>query len=225
MLTLLRLIAAVTRRDLLLAFRRWSDVGTPLMFFIIVTALFPLALSPKSDVLQGIGPGVLWIGALLATLLSLNALYRSDVEDGSIEQIVIGPYPLPAVMLGKTLAHWLVSGVPLVLLAPILAVTYHLPANALRALALSLLIGTPTLSLLGSVGAALTASVRQSSGLLALMVIPLMLPVLILGARATSLAGSGDNVGGLLYLLGAALAVAATALPFVAAAAIRISID
>jgi heme exporter protein B len=224
-LSVLQPIAAVLGRDLQIAFRRWGDVGTPLIFFVIVATLFPLALSPKREILQGIGPGVLWIGALLSNLLSLNALYRADVEDGSMEQLMVGPYSLTAIMFGKTLAHWLVSGLPLVLLAPVLAVTYHLPAEGVWTLAVTLLIGTPTLSLLGSVGAALTAGVRQSGGLLALIVIPLMLPVLMFGARATALAGSGETVSGPLYLLGALLALALTLLPFATAAAIRISID
>jgi heme exporter protein B len=221
----LRLIVSVTWRDLQVAFRRWGDIGTPLMFFVIVATLFPLALSPKREVLQGIGPGVLWIAALLSTLLSLNALFRADVEDGSMEQLLIGPYPLPAIMFGKTFAHWLVSGLPLVLLAPLLAVSYHLPAGTLWALAVTLLLGTPTLSLLGATGAALTAGVRQSGGLLALLVLPLMLPVLMFGSRATALAGAGETISGPLYLLGALLVLAVTLLPFVAAVAIRISID
>ncbi|MGI9330036.1 MAG: heme exporter protein CcmB, partial [Gammaproteobacteria bacterium] len=192
---------AIIRRDLALGFSRWGDVASPLMFFAIVTALFPLALSPARAVLQNLGPGVLWIGALLAMLLALNALFRQDLEDGSMEQLVVGPHPLPLVMLAKAIAHWLLSGLPLVLLAPVLAVTYHLPADGVWALCATLLLGTPTLSLLGSVGAALTAGVRQSGGLLALLVLPLCLPVLMFGARATALAAEGEIISGPLYLL------------------------
>jgi heme exporter protein B len=218
-------MAAVVRRDLELGWRRWGDVASPLMFFAIVTALFPLALSPAREVLQSLGPGVLWIAALLAMLLSLNALFRQDLEDGSMEQLVIGPHALPLIMLAKAFAHWLLSGLPLVLLAPILAVTYHLNADGVVALCWTLILGTPTLSLLGSVGAALTAGVRQSGGLLALLVLPLCLPVLMFGARGTALAADGEMITGPLYLLGALLVLAATLVPATASAAIRISLD
>lgn len=219
------LMLAVATRDLNIAFRRWGDVVSSLSFFVIVTALFPLALSPKKEVLQGIGPGVLWIAALLSTLLSLNAMFRADLEDGSMEELVIGPHSLPAAMLGKTIAHWLVSGVPLIVLAPMLAVTYHLPGSQVLALTVTLLLGTPTLSLLGSIGAALTAGIRQTGGLLALLVMPLMLPVLMFGSRATDLAGSGESIAGPLYLLAAFLLLALSLVPLASAAAIRISID
>ena len=205
--------------------RRWGDLASPVVFFVMVTTLFPLALSPEREVLRTLGPAVLWIAALLATLLSLNALFRSDVDDGSMEQLVIGPHPLALVMLGKTIAHWLLSGLPLVLLAPLMSVTYHLPIEGAAALSLTLLLGTPTLSLLGSIGAALTAGVRQSGGLLAILVLPLMLPVLMFGARATELAIAGEDISGPLYLLGAFLALAVTAVPLASAAAIRISLD
>lgn len=220
-----RFFMAILRRELQIAFKRWSDLVSPLMFFVMVSSLFPLALSPQHDALRNIGPAVLWIAALLATLLSLNALFRADIEDGSMEQLVIGPHPLPLAILGKTVAHWILNGLPLVVLAPALAVTYYLPADGVRALCLTLLIGTPTLSLLGAAGAALTAGVRQTGGLLALLVLPLMLPVLMFGARATDLAGAGEQIAGPLYLLGALLLLALSLLPFAAAAAIRISLD
>lgn len=220
-----RYFLAIVRRELQVAFKRWGDLASPLMFFIIVVSLFPLALSPKHEVLRNLGPAVLWIAALLATLLSLNALFRADVEDGTMEQLVISPYPLPLAILGKTVAHWLLNGLPLVILAPVLAVAYYLPAEGVRALSLTLLLGTPTLSLLGAAGAALTASIRQTGGLLALLVLPLMLPVLMFGARATDLAGAGEQIAGPVYLLGALLLLALSLLPFAAAAAIRISLD
>ena len=160
-------LVSVARRDLQLAFRRWGDILSPLIFFALVASLFPLALSPRPETLRTLGPAVLWIAALLATLISTNALFRADVEDGSMEQLVVGPHPLPLIMLGKTIAHWIAFGLPLVALAPLLAVTYHLPPSGAAALCLTLLLGTPTLSLLGSIGAALTASVRQTGGLLA----------------------------------------------------------
>jgi heme exporter protein B len=216
---------AVIQRELQIAFQRLGDLASPLMFYVLVTALFPLALSPKREVLQNLGPAVLWIAALLALLLSMNVLFRTDIEDGSMEQLVIGPHSLPMIMLGKTIAHWLVSGLPLVLLAPLLAVTYYLPGQGVRALCLTLLIGTPTLSLLGSIGAALTAGIRQSGALLALLVLPLMLPVLMYGARATDLAARGEIIDGPLYLLSAFLVLSLTLVPLASAAAIRISLD
>lgn len=216
---------AVIQRELQIAFQRLGDLASPLIFYVLVTALFPLALSPKREVLQNLGPAVLWIAALLALLLSMNVLFRTDIEDGSMEQLVIGPHSLPMIMLGKTIAHWLVSGLPLVLLAPLLAVTYYLPGQGVRALCLTLLIGTPTLSLLGSIGAALTAGIRQSGALLALLVIPLMLPVLMYGARATDLAARGEIIDGPLYLLSAFLVLSLTLVPLASAAAIRISLD
>lgn len=220
-----KLFWVVLQRDLLVAMRRWSDICNPVIFFVLVVSLFPLALNPRAEFLRALAPGVLWIAALLAALLSLNQLFRADIEDGTMEQLLTLPYPLGLVILAKTLAHWLVTGLPVVVVAPLLAITYHLPADAIGILLLSLLIGTPTLSLLGSIGAALTAGLRQSGVLLALMVGPLMLPVLMLGARATDIALSGDDPTGPLYLLGALLALALSLAPPAAAMAIRISAD
>jgi heme exporter protein B len=218
-------LLAVIRRDLRIAFRRLPDLASPLMFFAIVITLFPLAISPEPAVLREIGPGVLWVAALLATLLALNTLFRSDFDDGSLEQLALSSHPLPLLIFGKILAHWLISGVPLVVLSPLLALSYDLSPNTLQVLALALLIGTPTLSLLGSIGAALTAGVHQAGGLLALLVLPLMLPVLVFGARATTLAATGQEPAGPLYLL-AALAVLALSLgPFATAAAVRVSLE
>lgn len=220
-----RLFVAVLRRDLLVAFRRPGDLLSPLMFFAIVSSLFPLALSPAQGILRQIAPAVLWVAALLSTLLSLNALYRSDIEDGTMEQLLIRAEPLPTVMLAKTFAQWLLTGAPLAMMAPVLGITYYLPAEAIATLGVTLLLGTPTLSLLGSVGAALTAGLRQASGLLALLVLPIMLPILMLGARATDVAASGDDPVGILYLLAAALFLAVALAPIAAAAAMRITLD
>jgi heme exporter protein B len=222
---MLRLFLAVVRRDLLVSFRRWGDVASPLMFFVIVATLFPLALSPAPETLKGIGPAVLWVAALLSNLLGLNGLYRSDLEDGTMEQLLIRPEPLPLIMLAKTAGHWIANAIPLAALAPILGITYYLPGEAIATLCATLIIGSPTLSLLGSVGAALTAGLRQASGLLALLVLPLMLPVLMFGARATDVAASGGDPAGLLYLLGAFFFLALSLAPFAAAAAIRITLD
>jgi heme exporter protein B len=222
---MLRLFTAIVRRDLQVAFRRWGDVASPLAFFAIVSALFPLALSPAQETLRVIGPAVLWVAALLSTLLSLNALYRTDIEDGSMEQMLIRPEPTVVVMLAKTTSHWLVSGAPLAALAPLLGITYYLPGDAIVTLCLTLLAGTPTLCLLGSIGAALTAGLRQAAGLLALLVLPLMLPILMFGARATDLAANGGDPVGLLYLMGALLFLGLSLAPIAAAAAIRITLD
>lgn len=222
---MLSLFIAVVRRDLQIAFRRWGDVASPLVFFAIVSALFPLALSPSQETLRVIGPAVLWVAALLSTLLSLNALYRTDIEDGTMEQFLIRPEPVAVVVLAKTLSHWLISGAPLVALAPLLGITYYLPGAAIATLCTTLLAGTPTLCLLGSIGAALTAGLRQAAGLLALLVLPLTLPVLMFGARATDVAANGGDPSGLLYLMGALLFLGLSLAPIAAAAAIRITVD
>ena len=224
-LGLLTLFWTIFARDLRVGLRRWTDASNSALFFLLVVTLFPLALSPKAEILRTIAPGVLWIAALLATLLSLHLLFRADLEDGTMEQLLTLPYPLGWMLLAKTIAHWMITGIPVVVMAPILAFTYHLPADALGVLAFSLLLGTPTLSLLGSIGAALTAGLRGAGVLLAFIVAPLMLPVLILGSRATDLALSGADPTGPLYLLGALLVLAVSLVPIVAAGAIRVSAD
>lgn len=224
-LGLLSLFRVVFVRDLRVGLRRWTDASNAGLFFILVVTLFPLALSPKAEVLRMIAPGVIWIAALLATLLSLHLLFRADLEDGTLEQLLTLPYPLGWMLLAKTLAHWIITGVPVIVMAPLLAITYHLPASGVGVLTLSLLLGTPALSLLGSIGAALTAGLRGAGVLLAFIVAPLMLPVLVLGARATDLALAGEEVTGPLYLLGALLVMAISLGPVMAAAALRISAD
>lgn len=216
---------AVLRRELRIAYRRRGDVATPLLFFTIVGALFPLALSPTQGTLRLIGPAVLWVAALLSTLMSLNGLFRADVDDGTMEQLLIRPEPLAVAMLAKSLSHWLMTGAPLAALAPLVGMAYYLPGNAIVVLCATLLAGTPTLCLLGSIGAALTAGLRQASGLLALLVVPLMLPVLIFGARATDLAAVGGDPAGVFYLLGAMFFLSLSLAPIAAAAAIRITLD
>lgn len=219
------LFRVVFQRDLQVGLRRWTDASNSALFFILVVTLFPLAVSPKADVLRMLAPGVIWIAALLATLLSLHLLFRADLEDGTLEQLLTLPYPLGWMLLAKTLAHWVMTGVPVIIMAPVLAITYHLPASAVGILTLSLLLGTPTLSLLGSIGAALTSGLRGAGVLLAFIVAPLMLPVLMLGARATDLALAGEDVTGPLYLLGAFLVLAVSLVPVATAGAIRISAD
>ncbi len=216
---------AVIKHDLAMAFRRWSDLAMPLVFFVIVCTLFPLALGQDKELLQAVGPGAIWVAALLATLLSLNTLFREDFDDGSLEQLALSEHPLSVLLLGKTAAHWLVAEVPLVLLAPLLALGFDIPAAGREALLLTLLIGTPTLSLLGSVGAALTAGLRRASGLLAVLILPLSVPVLIFGARSADLAARGQSIEGPLLLLGGITVLALTLTPFATAAAVRVTLD
>lgn len=222
---LFRLFGIILGRDLRVGLRRWTDATNSALFFILVVTLFPLALSPKADALRAIAPGVLWIAALLASLLSLHLLFRADLEDGTLEQLLLLPHPLGWMLLAKVTAHWLITGIPVVVVAPVLAITYHLPGRALGILTLTLLLGTPILSLMGSIGAALTAGLRGSGVLLAFIVAPLMLPVLILGARATDLALAGENPAGPIYLLGALLLLAVSLAPVIAAGAVRVSAD
>jgi heme exporter protein B len=222
MIAAFRLIIA---REFTLAFRRWSDVALPVVFFIIVCMLFPLAVGQDLTILREMGPGAIWVAALLATLLSLNTLYREDFDDGTLEQLALAEHPLTVLLLAKTVAHWLITELPLVLLAPVLAVGFSLSAEGIYGLVITLLIGTPALSLLGSVGAALTAGLRQASGLIALLLLPLTVPVLIFGARAADLAAGGEDISGPLYLLGGISMLALTLCPFATAAAVRVSLD
>lgn len=216
-------LLGTAKRDLLLVWKRPGDLLNPLFFFAMVCTLFPLAVGPSIEQLAFAGPGVLWVAALLAMLLSLNALFAGDFEDGSLEQLLVSPQPLVVLVLGKTIAHWLSSGLPLVLLSPLLAMTFRLPAATLPVLMASLVLGTVSLSLLGSVGAALTVGLRRGTALLSLLILPLAMPVLIFGARTVSLAIAGDVYSMGLFAL-AAYAVGALSLaPFATAAALRIS--
>ena len=215
----------ILRRDLKIAFRRWGELATPLIFFVIVASLFPLALSPEESQLRASGTGFLWIAALLSSLLALDGLFRNDLQDGSMEQLALSPVPLALIVLAKTLAHWLVSGVPLLALAPFLALSFYLPVEALPTLVGALALATPTLSVLAALGAALTVSVRGGGAIIGLLVLPLTAPVLIFGARATDLAVHGESTLGPLYLL-AALAVLALSLgPLACAAALRVGLE
>jgi len=212
-------------RDLRLAFRRWSELANPLFFFVVVTSLFPLALSPDRAQLQTLGVGVLWVAALLSSLLALEGLFRSDVEDGSMEQLMLSPAPLSIIVLAKITAHWIVSGVPLIVLVPIVAMSFYLPIDALVTLAAALLLATPTLSILVAIGAALTVSLKTGGSIIGLLVLPLCSPLLIFGTRATDLASGGETVAGPLYLL-AALAVFAISLgPWAIAAALKVGLE
>jgi len=211
-------------RESRLLFRRPAELANPLVFFAIVIALFPLAVGPESRLLQTISPGLIWVAALLAVLLSLDGLFRSDFEDGSLEQWVVSPHPLALLVLAKVLAHWVFSGLALVLLAPLLGLMLGMPTSALPVLLMSLLLGTPILSLLGAVGAALTVGLKRGGLLLALLILPLYIPVLILGSGALQAALQGLPALGYLLWLSSLTALAVTLTPFAIAAGLKISV-
>jgi heme exporter protein B len=215
----------VLRRDLTLAARKPADMMSPLVFFSIVISLFPLGVSPEPNVLRILAPGVLWVAALLATMLSLNRMFASDYADGTLEQMALSPHPLALVIAPKILAHWLTSGLPLVLLSPVLAVQMQLPPAAMPTLIFALVLGTPVLSLLGSVGAALTLGLRGGGVLVSLLVLPLYTPILIFGAGAVAASAAGENPSAYTSLLGAFLVLALGFVPWATAAALRISLD
>jgi heme exporter protein B len=221
----LSIARCVLYRDLLLAARRRSDVATALLFFVIVTSLFPLGIGAEPNLLRAIAPGAIWVAALLSSMLSLARLFAADYADGTLEQMLLGAAPLGVVAAAKAAAHWLVAGLPLVLIAPLIALQYDLPAALFGVLALSLLLGTPVLSLVGAIGAALILGLRGGGVLLSLLVLPLYVPILIIGAGAVEMAAAGLAPDGQLLLLGAALVVAAAFAPWAIAAALRISIE
>ena len=215
----------LVRRDLLLAWRRRSDVATALLFFVIVASLFPLGVGAEPNLLRAIAPGVIWVAALLSSMLSLARLFAADYADGTLEQMLLGAAPLGVIAAAKSAAHWLVSGLPLAAIAPLIALQYDLPSRLYPVLALSLLLGTPVLSLLGAVGAALTLGLRGGGILLSLLVLPLYVPVLIIGAGSVEMASAGMGGEGQLLLLAAMLVFAAAFAPWAIAAALRISIE
>lgn len=222
---MMAVLVATVRRDLLLSVRRRSDVLASLVFFVMVTTLFPLGVGPEKNSLRAMAPGVLWVAALLASTLALGRLFSADLADGTLEQMALSSEPLALIVAGKVLAHWLVSGVPLVALSPLLALQFGLDANAIGVLALSLLLGTPVLSLVGAVGAALTLGTRGGGVLLSLLVLPLTIPVLIFGAGAVGAQASGLGADAHLLLLGGLLAASVALAPWATAAALRISLD
>jgi heme exporter protein B len=212
-------------RDLRLALRSRAELGVLLLFYVIVVTLFPLGVGPEPALLRALGPGVLWVAALLASLLSLPRLFASDFADGTLEQIALSPYPLPALIAGKIAAHWASTGLPLVVLSPLLGLQFGLAGDELVVLALGLLLGTPTLSMLGAIGAALTLGVRGGGGLLALLILPLYVPVLIFGAGAVDAVRGGLAAMPQLSLLAAALIAAAVGAPLATSAAVRIALE
>jgi len=220
-----RAFSTLLARDLRLAVRNRGELANPLLFYFIVATLFPLGVTSDPQTLAVMAAGVLWIAALLATLLSLDSLFRSDFDDGSLELIMLSPHPSVLLVLAKVLAHWLVTGLPLLVVTPLLAVLMAVPEGARVTLWLTLALGTPVLSLVGAIGVALTVGLRRGGALLSLLVLPLYVPVLIFGANAVAASAAGLPVSGQLYMLGALLALAVSLAPVATAAALRISID
>jgi heme exporter protein B len=215
----------IVRRDLTIAMRRRADVFTTLIFFAIVVSLFPLGIGPEPNTLRLIAPGIVWVGALLASMLALEQIFSADHRDGTLEQMLLTPQPVALLVAGKVLAHWLVSGVPLVLMAPLLGLQFDLSWEALQTLIVSLLLGTPTLSLIGAIGAALTLGLRSGGVLLALLVLPLYIPVLIFGAGAVEATVSGLGGQSHLSMLAAILVGSLVLTPLATAAALRVAED
>lgn len=215
----------IVARDLMLAWRQRADVLSTLFFFVIVVSLFPLGIGPEAQLLRSIAPGTVWVAALLASMLSLGRLFSNDYHDGTLEQLLLTPQPLYLVVMGKVLAQWLVSEVPLVLIAPLVGVQFGLSPDTLLVLFISLVIGTPILSLIGSIGAALTLGLRGGGVLVALLVLPLYIPVLIFGAGAVDATINGVDPAANIYLLAAMLVLSLVFAPWATAAALRISME
>jgi len=210
-------------RDMRLALRSRHELANPLIFFVLVVTLFPLAVMPTPERLQEMAPGVIWVAALLSVLLSLDRLFKQDYEDGSLDQLMLSPNPLVILVLAKVCAHWLLTGLPLVIIAPLLGVFMALQPEALNVLIWSLLLGTPVLSLIGAIGVSLTVAVNRGGVLLSLIVLPLYIPVLIFGANAIDVASDGMSVRGQLFFLGAMLVLAISLAPLATAIALRIT--
>ncbi len=223
--SLFKAFFALLRRDLLLAFRRRTELLFPVIFLLVVVSLFPLGIGPGPQFLARIAPGVIWIAALLATVISLDALFRSDFEDGTLEQFVISGHPLTLISLAKIVAHWLVAGLPIVLLSPLLALWMNLPMESLGVMILTLALGTPMLSLIGSIGVGLTVSLKRGGQLLSLLVFPLYIPILIIATAAVMAASDGLPYTQFLGLLLAGLITSLTLAPFATAAALKISLS
>lgn len=221
----MRSIFFMVKRDLILSFRNMNELVNPILFFIIVVSMFPLGVGPENATLAKIAPGVIWVAALLSTLLSLDGIFKSDYDDGSLEQIILSPREFSLMVLGKVIAHWLVAGLPIILVSPLLGVLLFLPDEAQAALVISLLLGTPSLSLIGAIGVGLIVGLKRSGVLLSLLILPLYVPVLIIGTLAVHDAAAGLPVVGYFYALGAILILALTLAPVATAAAVKISIE
>lgn len=215
----------IFKRDLLIAFRRRSEIIHPIIFFVMVISLFPLAIGDDKVLLQKIAPAIIWVTALLATMLSLDNLFRSDFEDGSLEQMTLLKTPLSFLVTAKITAHWVITGLPLILITPLLAVLLYMPAESISMLLLTLLLGTPTLSLIGAVGIALTVGLRQGGVILSLLILPLYIPVLIFATLALQNIEQGFSAEAQLAMMLAILVLAITLSPFAIAAALRVSLN
>jgi heme exporter protein B len=222
---MLSTMTTIIRRELLIAFRRQADIFNPLWFFIIVITLFPLSIGPDPSLLSRIAPGIVWVAALLSALLSLERLFRDDYQDGSLEQMMLMPVPLPVVVISKVLAHWLLTGVPLILISPLLAILLSLDMNTWMSVVLTLLLGTPTLSFIGAIGVALTVGLQKGGVLLSLLVLPLYIPILIFATSAIDAASLGMAYNGQLAILAAMFMGALTLTPFAISAALRVSVN
>ena len=216
---------AVIRRDLILAFRRRAEVANPVFFFILVVTLFPLGIGAQPKLLQAMAPGVIWVSALLAVMLSLDSLFRSDFDDGSLEQMLLSSHPLTILVFAKIIAHWLVTGLPLLFVAPLLAIFLGLPEQALGTLLITLVLATPVLSLIGAIGVSLTVGLRRGGMILSLLVLPLYVPVLIFASNAVEMAGNGLAVDAQINILLAIFFMSVVLAPLPAAAALKMSIS
>ena len=218
-----KVFLAIMKRDLVLALRRKSDVTSTLFFFVVVVSLFPLAIGPEMNTLRLIAPGIVWVAALLASMLALDHMFSVDYADGTLEQMLLTPQPLSLLVIAKIIAHWLITGLPLVLIAPVLGLQYDLSADAIGVLLITLLMGTPALSLIGAIGAALTLGLRGGGVLVSLLVLPLTIPVLIFGAGAVEANVSGLGAEGHLSMLAAILVLTLLLAPVATASALRVS--
>ncbi len=223
-MSLTQAFLAVIRRDLILAFRKRAEIANPLFFFVLVVTLFPLGVGAKPNLLQAMAPGVIWVSALLAVLLSLESLFRSDFDDGSLEQLLLSAHPLTILVFAKVVAHWLVTGLPLILMAPLLALFLGLPEQAMGTLWITLILATPVLSLIGAIGVSLTVGLRRGGMILSLLVLPLYVPVLIFASNAVEMAGNGLPVDAQINILLAIFFMAVVLAPLPTAAALRMSV-
>ncbi|MEJ2611268.1 MAG: heme exporter protein CcmB [Candidatus Thiodiazotropha sp.] len=224
-LSLTSAFSLLLKRDLLLAYRRRSELVNPMLFFVLVTAMFPLGISNDAKLIEAVGPGVVWVAALLASLLSLDSMFRSDFDDGTLEQFMLSAHPISILVLAKILAHWLITGLPLFLIAPLLAALLNIPGSAIPTLMLTLLLGTPVLSLIGSVGVALTVGLRRGGVILSLLVLPLYVPVLIFATDAVKTSIVGIPTTAQLSILSAMLVGSLVLAPAATAASLRISLS
>jgi heme exporter protein B len=216
--------STILHRDIIIAFRQRGDIANPMLFFLMIAVLMPIGLSPDPKALSALAPGLIWVIALLAILLSLDGLFRSDYEDGALEQLILSPQPLYFIVLAKIIAHWLTTGLTLTLVSPLLGILLFLPTEGFVPMIFSLLIGTASLSLIGAIGAALTVSIRKGGVLLSLIIMPLYTPVLIFGVATIESAVGGNSIGFPLAILGASLTMGIALAPLAIGSALKMSI-